>query len=534
MRRTTSLFPRTRSHSPSSLPATARRSPYKRTHRRATARRTKPLCRQSDRSRIRHDGSSAFARSIQTAWSSQWSRSRDPTRTRKPADSACASPAWCIRSPAWTTTRTCISSATRRCAADERVGGGLTLHRWAQWISANCPRGVYDGEFGKVADSPTRFRPLCSITSSMPAIAAGAIPILLFEEWQTAECACRVSEALARHGQTRPRALRLEREPLLRLRAHRLAAADVGGHDHDGQPAHAQHRTRRAAPMRASFLTAFRIRAFEPVARRDVAAVRSAFGSRPAPACSSRWRVGNVRRGGRRRSMRSRICATASGRMVLDGAQRRSDRRRRRARARRVAARARSRRSTARARSSVGSARRVRAGRRGRRIFRFGVSASLARTLYAASDGVLANSVSEPFGLVGLEAMAAGGVAFTGGTGEDYAIGGRNAVVLETLDPERDRSALGRARVVARNDDPPASRGAKDGSRLRVALGDRDSHRRPRAAGAKARAHLGVRRAVARRRDGFDRAAYARSDGASGSSRVSGAGGRRIRYEASD
>jgi glycosyltransferase involved in cell wall biosynthesis len=66
---------------------------------------------------------------------------------------------------------------------------------------------------------------------------------------------------------------------------------------------------------------------------------------------------------------------------------------------------------------------------------RFGVTSSLARTLYAASDGVLANSVSEPFGLVGLEAMAAGGIAFTGGTGEDYAVGGRNAVVLETLDP---------------------------------------------------------------------------------------------------
>jgi glycosyltransferase involved in cell wall biosynthesis len=66
---------------------------------------------------------------------------------------------------------------------------------------------------------------------------------------------------------------------------------------------------------------------------------------------------------------------------------------------------------------------------------RFGVSPSLARVLFAASDGVLANSVSEPFGLVGLEAMAAGGVAFTGGTGEDYAIAGHNAVVLETLDP---------------------------------------------------------------------------------------------------
>jgi glycosyltransferase involved in cell wall biosynthesis len=49
---------------------------------------------------------------------------------------------------------------------------------------------------------------------------------------------------------------------------------------------------------------------------------------------------------------------------------------------------------------------------------------------------VLANSVSEPFGLVGLEAMAARGLVYTGGTGEDYAVAGRNAVVLETLEGE--------------------------------------------------------------------------------------------------
>ncbi len=57
------------------------------------------------------------------------------------------------------------------------------------------------------------------------------------------------------------------------------------------------------------------------------------------------------------------------------------------------------------------------------------------RSLYAAADGVLANSSFEPFGLVGLEAMAAGGVAYTGRTGEDYALPGYNAVVLETEDP---------------------------------------------------------------------------------------------------
>ena len=45
------------------------------------------------------------------------------------------------------------------------------------------------------------------------------------------------------------------------------------------------------------------------------------------------------------------------------------------------------------------------------------------------------NSRHEPFGLVGLEAMAAGGVAFTGGTGEDYAKHLDNAIVLESTDP---------------------------------------------------------------------------------------------------
>jgi glycosyltransferase involved in cell wall biosynthesis len=64
------------------------------------------------------------------------------------------------------------------------------------------------------------------------------------------------------------------------------------------------------------------------------------------------------------------------------------------------------------------------------------VPLELLRALYRASDAVLANSGHEPFGLVGLEAMASGGVAFTGGTGEDYAVHLQNGIVLETADPE--------------------------------------------------------------------------------------------------
>jgi len=63
------------------------------------------------------------------------------------------------------------------------------------------------------------------------------------------------------------------------------------------------------------------------------------------------------------------------------------------------------------------------------------VSEPALRALYAGADGVLANSEKEPFGLVGLEVMGAGGVAFVGRTGEDDAIPYGNSVVVQSDDP---------------------------------------------------------------------------------------------------
>jgi len=54
--------------------------------------------------------------------------------------------------------------------------------------------------------------------------------------------------------------------------------------------------------------------------------------------------------------------------------------------------------------------------------------------LYAAADATLANSGKEPFGLVGLEVMAAGGLAVCGSTGEEYAEPFGNAIVCDTED----------------------------------------------------------------------------------------------------
>jgi glycosyltransferase involved in cell wall biosynthesis len=58
------------------------------------------------------------------------------------------------------------------------------------------------------------------------------------------------------------------------------------------------------------------------------------------------------------------------------------------------------------------------------------------KALFRAADAVLANSGIEPFGLVGLEAMASGGIALVGCTGEDYATDGDDSICLQTSQPD--------------------------------------------------------------------------------------------------
>jgi glycosyltransferase involved in cell wall biosynthesis len=67
--------------------------------------------------------------------------------------------------------------------------------------------------------------------------------------------------------------------------------------------------------------------------------------------------------------------------------------------------------------------------------------------LFHSAAAILANSQHEPFGLVGLETMAAGGIACIGYTGEDYAIPGHNALALETNDPQEFLDLFGALRV---------------------------------------------------------------------------------------
>jgi glycosyltransferase involved in cell wall biosynthesis len=63
------------------------------------------------------------------------------------------------------------------------------------------------------------------------------------------------------------------------------------------------------------------------------------------------------------------------------------------------------------------------------------VSEEQRRVLFRTADAVVANSGIEPFGLVGLETMAVGGIALVGCTGEDYATPGHDSIALQTSDP---------------------------------------------------------------------------------------------------
>jgi glycosyltransferase involved in cell wall biosynthesis len=65
----------------------------------------------------------------------------------------------------------------------------------------------------------------------------------------------------------------------------------------------------------------------------------------------------------------------------------------------------------------------------------FPVAGPALGALYRGADAVLANSGFEPFGLVGLEAMAAGALVVTGSTGEDYVRPFHNGFALDTDDP---------------------------------------------------------------------------------------------------
>ncbi len=321
-------------------------------------------------------------------------------------------------------------------AVEHRVNGKLHLERWSQWISKYYPNGVYDGEEEKLYDYNESVPYHVYQDIAVPAIAQGKLVVVIGEDWHTAEAICRTSDLLHWHDLRHRAILMWNCNSLMSLHRinwgrlnfcstittvsrymkHRLWQYNVnplsipnGIPSRFLEPVSPQYIDdlreimRRGDPNR---LFLFKIGRFDPDKRWLMAieaAARLKYSGHP---------VSMVVRGGiepHGAEVFSR--AHYLGLTIRD-----------------VEAR----------KPSVQECLQLMrdAGEADIYNLRFFVPTEFVRTCYAAADATLANSGHEPFGLVGLEVMAAEGIAFTGSTGEDYAVSFENAVALETDDPE--------------------------------------------------------------------------------------------------
>lgn len=307
----------------------------------------------------------------------------------------------------------------------------LTLRRWGQWISVYHPGGVYDGEWGKLNDFQASVPPFLLDTLVRPGAARDRVTVVMGEDWQMAGTMIALGAQAASAG-------------LARHIVPLWTANNTYGFEGIDFPA-----LRQAAGIATvSRYMKHQMRAWgvdplvtpngiTPAALVDVApatrrALREAFTSdlalfkigRFSP--DKRWlmaveAVARLNRMGTRTRLLLRGDRLPYGQEVM-------------ARARSLGLRVEQIAGRFRAVEELSAAIAARPEADLLDLVTF-VPDDLVPIIYASVDGVLANSGHEPFGLVGLEVMGAGGLAIVGHTGEDYAEPGRNAIVLDTDDP---------------------------------------------------------------------------------------------------
>jgi glycosyltransferase involved in cell wall biosynthesis len=321
--------------------------------------------------------------------------------------------------------------------ARESPAENLTLHRWSQWLSAHYPGGVYDGEEAKLIDWNENLPRFVADELVAPASAEGRLTAILAEEWHTAYVTCQISDFLWSRG--------LRDKSIILWNANNVMGfdrIDWRRLDFCSQITTVSRYMKHVMWDRAvnplvipNGIPADRIKSADPAA---VARLRAAFPGRELVfkigrfSPDKRWNmavdamvgekergidVAMVIRGGvEPHGMEVLANARRQGLTVLD---------------------VRPPRDTAEAVETLAAAPKA-------DIYNIAsfMSDDLISLLYSSADAVLANSGHEPFGLVGLEVMAAGGVAFVGSTGEDYAVPYLNSVMLDTEDPTEINIAL--------------------------------------------------------------------------------------------
>lgn len=309
--------------------------------------------------------------------------------------------------------------------------GKLVLHRWCQWISAYYPLGCYQGENEKLGDYTRSIPPYLLDNIIEPAVSEGKLVVILAEEWHTAEAVIRLHHMLEQHrirqkviifwnanntfGFERVDFKRLAKAATLttvsRYMKHSmwemgLNPIVIG----NGIPKNLLTRVdpNLSASLRKSIgsdLVLSKIARWDPDKRWNMAIEATA----------------KLKSRGLKTTLLARGGMEYYGHEVLHNA---------RALGLKVADVY----TTGKTMDNyLGAIAEFSNGADVLNI-RFHCPQDFLRLLYHASDAVLANSGREPFGLVGLETMAAGGIAFTGSTGEDYAVSFHNSIVLETAD----------------------------------------------------------------------------------------------------
>lgn len=307
----------------------------------------------------------------------------------------------------------------------------LELHRWCQWISTHHAGGVYDGEHAKASDYAASLPPYMMHRGLLTHLLRGGRAAVIAEEWQTVNALLHLDWLLRRAGvRSRVRLVwnanniygfdRIDWDMLKRAATITTVSRYMKGElRHFGADA-------LVIPNGLSPDT------FLPADRAGVAAARRATRDRFVLAKMARFDpdkrwlesmrlVAHLKASGWKPLLVARGGNEAYGETVL-----------REARSLGLSVIARG--GGDDVHGLVGALHDV----AGADVVHLAshVGPDARRVLFRGADVVLANSQHEPFGLVGLEAMAVGGIAATGCSGEDYAMAGHNALVLRTGEPD--------------------------------------------------------------------------------------------------
>lgn len=333
----------------------------------------------------------------------------------------------------------------------ENLTDRIRLRRWCQWISKFHPDGVYDGESGKIADFTTSAPRFIVSDLVEPAAEQGERTIVFAEDWQVAPAVIELDAQLRRAG--------LRQSVILLWNANNTYGFET---------------IDWAALARAAQITAVsKYMKFE-LARDDVQSLVIPNGIPPRLLDVDDAAVEVLRRALKDRHALLKVGRFDPDKRWLQAIDAVADLRERgmpvqlimrggkepygnvvlsRARQRNLSIG-----DVTLTESTPAQLAQALAGARTDIVnLRSFLPDETLYALYGAASATLANSGKEPFGLVGLEVMASGGIPVCGSTGEDYAEPFENALVCDTGDPSELAAYLQRL-----FDDPDLARSIRE------------------------------------------------------------------------